>query len=146
MNCDCSTLWRDGRDEKMVERTSGKGLDEFVGFARVVDPVQGNFGPQIKIEIEPENKDLIKAGKTGRFHEFLRLPSTASENKIPEGSVIDSYLREVESLFKEAKAKETLLEALRVLLDKKILWRRKVLGKRYKGYEASEHWVPVRLE
>lgn len=129
----------------MVERMEATGLDEFVGFARVVEPVQGNFGPQIKIEIEPEDKTLIKAGKTGRFHEFLRLPPKATDTRIPQGSVIDTYLREVESLFKEAKTKETVLDALKVLLDKKLLWRKKILGKKYKGYEASEHWVPVRL-
>lgn len=130
----------------MVERTISKGLDEFVGFARVIEAIQGSFGPQVKMEIEPEDKTLIKAGKTGRFHEFLRLPPTASESRIPEGSVMDIYLREVESLIRDARNKETILEALRVLLDRKILWRRKVLGKRYKGYEASEHWIPVRLE
>ena len=136
----------------MVERTSSTGLDEFEGTARSVvleakhEKNGKTFPAQYHIEIEPANKDLIrKDSKTGVFHEWIRLPNTATETSVPDGSVIDNYLKAVERVVKEAKKADTVEEELRMLLGKQILYKREVLGKAFGNNEASVHWIPVSL-
>jgi len=128
----------------MVERTESQGFEEFVGFARKVQLVDGNFGKQIEILLEPEDKSVLKKSKTGFFHEWIRFTASTTETSVPEGSVLDIYLREVESVFKEAKRCESVMDALGTLLDKKVLYKKKKLGKRFEGKEAADHWVPSR--
>lgn len=130
----------------MVERTTTSGgLEQFVGFARKIDEVEGAFGKQIEIKIEPADKTILKNSKTGFFFTWLRLSATATEKSIPEGSVLDLYLKEVEGIFKDAKKEETIMKALGHLLDKKVLYRKKHLGKSFEGKEPGEQWVPVTL-
>jgi hypothetical protein len=130
----------------MVDRTEAAGFDEFVGFARKISPVQGNFGPQIEIEIEPEDKSILTSkSKTGRFHEWLRLSAKATENSVPTGSVLDLYLKRVEALFRDAKKEESVIKALSYLLDKKIVYQKEQLGRKFEGKDAADHWVPTRL-
>jgi len=128
----------------MVQRIQATGLDEFPGTIRLIEVVEGNFGPQYHLELVPTDKDLIK-GKTGAFHEYIRITPKATDAEVPEGSILDLYLREVESTFKEAKKAETVLDALNCMKGKKIVFRKKILGKAFGGHNASEHWVPVKL-
>lgn len=128
----------------MVERSESAGFEEFVGYARNVAVEQGTFGQQFHIEIEPDDKSLLKQSKTGKFHEWLRISPKTTESSVPEGSILDMYLREIESTFREAKKEETVIGALKVLLNKKVLYKKKRLGKKFEGKEAAEHWVPVR--
>jgi hypothetical protein len=129
----------------MVERTEmSGGIDEFVGFARKIEMIDGNFGKQIHIEIEPEDKALIKEGKTGRFHEFIRLTPKTTETSVPTGSVLDLYLREVEDVFRDAKKETNVLQALKHILDKKCLYKKRKLGRKFEGKEAADHWIIAR--
>jgi hypothetical protein len=128
----------------MVDRTTAQGLDEFVGTAKSVAFEEGKFGPQYHIELEPEDKEIIK-GPTGSFHVWLRVSAKATDSTVPEGSVLDGYLRAVERLFREAKSAATVKEALDCLVGKKILYTREKLGRSFKEHEASEQWVPNKL-
>lgn len=128
----------------MVERSEAQGFDEFVGFARAVNVEDGNFGKQIHIEIEPADPTLLKESKTGRIHEWIRLTAKTTETTVPDGSVLDLYLREIESIFKEAKKTEKVLDAIKLLLNKKVLYKKKKLGRKFEGKEAADHWTPSR--
>ena len=130
----------------MVERTQATGLDEFVGTAKEIEQITGNYGEEFHIHIKPKDESLIKTGKTGMFHEFLRVSKTATKASVPEGSILDNYLKELEGAIKEAKKSKTVLDALNLLLEKEVLYRRKKLGKAYGGHEAADHWVPVSVQ
>lgn len=128
----------------MVQRSAaGEGLTEFKGTVTEIIKKEGKFGDEIELLITPEDPSIIKKGKTGVFHEFLRFSEKASEDSVPEGSVLDAYLKEVESVFPEAKKLVTVSEAISLMKDVKLLFRRKPLGKKFGEYDASEHWVPV---
>lgn len=126
----------------MVERTSSEGLEEFVGIVDNIEIQEGENGSQYHLEIEPVDKDVLKNSKTGHFHEWLRISSTATETSVPEGSVLSEYIRAVERLYKDAKNKEKVADVLDMLKGKKIVFVREKLGKAYGGHEAADHWVP----
>lgn len=132
-----------------IERTEATGLDEFVGKVTELKFIkEGNYGSEYELLIKPEDDNLISdKAKTGVFHEFLRVPKTATEQTVPDGSVLDAYIREIESVLKdEAKKVNTVKDCLELLVGKKIKYRRKKLGRSYQGHEAADHWVPVTIE
>ena len=130
----------------MVERTSAQGLDEFIGTCNKVERIEGTYGPEMHLLVEPEDKSLTEGSKTGCFHVFLRITPKSTEISVPEGSSIDQFLKEVESVLKEAKKQDTIIGALETLKGKKILYRKKVIGRKFEGKEARETWVPVALK
>jgi len=126
----------------MVERTNTE-LTTFVGTVTVVQKLNGNYGEEYDLNIKPEG--IVIKGATGCFHEFLRISKNATEGSIPEGSIIDSYLKELEAIMPEVRKAPTVESALKLMVGKKFTFRKKQLGKAYKGHEASQHWVPVML-
>lgn len=129
----------------MVQRTEAQLFNEFKGTANAIAIEDGAFGKQVHIEIEPEDASLVEGSKTGKFHEWLRLTPKTTETTVPSGSTLDAYLREVEGVFPAAKNVEKVMDALNYLLGKKILYRKKQLGRKFEGKEAADHWVPVAL-
>ena len=131
----------------MVKRKTAT-FEEFEGKIVDVRVEESNNvkieGKQIHIEIEPLNPDLIKQGTTGRFHEWIKIPATATETEVPEGSVIDRYIQEIEMLHSEAKNKDTYLEVFEMIKDGEYLFKKKKLGKAFDGHDAHEYWTPVK--
>jgi hypothetical protein len=99
---------------------------------------------QYHISIKPEGIDI--KGKTGMLHEWIRLTKTTKEDSVPEGSVLDGYLKMIEMVLPAAKKAETLDEAFGLLKGKRFLWKKMKLGKAYSGHEAKEYWVSVQLK
>ncbi len=129
----------------MVERTSSEGIDQFEG--EVIDvleePSSLNEGEmQYHITMKPSDEKLLKDTKTGMFHEWLRITKTTTATTVAEGSVLDSYLKEVEVCIPEAKKVETIKEALETMKGKKIRFVKKVLGKSFEGKESTPRFVP----
>jgi hypothetical protein len=129
---------------KMVNRIERTGLEEV--DAVVVDVMlesnqlqQG--ATQYHITLDPENVEI--KGKTGLLHEWIRVPKTATSESIPQGSVVDRYLQQVEIVLPEAKKAKTVLEALQLMKGKKFKFKRLKLGKAFEGHEAREYWCCV---
>lgn len=131
----------------MVERIKPGLPDTFVGKVEdvLVEPSQREDigGEQYHIVIKPE--DIKIEGKTGMIHEWIRIPPKATESAVPEGSVLDRYLAEIELLIPEAKQKQTHFEVFALIKGKKFKWVKKKLGKSFGGYEAHEYWVPAQV-
>jgi hypothetical protein len=132
--------------DQMVERTKSEGVEEFVGVLKTIEIEDSKFGQQYHLQMEPVDKSILKESKTGMFHEWLRITEKTTETSVPEGSVLDNYLKAVERVFRDAKSKKTILKVLEMLKDKKILYVREKLGKSFGGHEAGDHWVPTREE
>jgi len=126
----------------MVERTKAE-LTTFVGTVIAVNKVHGNYGEEFDIQIKPEEIEV--KGPTGCFHEFLRMSKNATEESVPEGCIMDLYLRDLEMVIPEVEKAKTVSEALNMMMTKKFTFRKKVLGKAFKGHDASKHWVPISL-
>jgi hypothetical protein len=125
-----------------------EGFKEFVGTVVDVTLESNDLTEeklmQYHISIKPEGK-VIK-GKTGMIHEWIRLTKTAKEDSVPEGSVLDNYLKMIEMIIPAAKRAATLDEAFGLLKGKKFLWKKVKLGKAYAGHEAKEYWVCTALK
>lgn len=126
----------------MVERTTSE-MTSFKGFVIAVNKRDGRFGPEYDINMKPEGIEI--KGPTGCFHEFLRIPDKATETSVPDGSVLDVFLKELESIMPEVKNMATVDEALGVMNGKRFEFRKKQLGKAFEGHQAASHWVPVNL-
>lgn len=128
----------------MVERVESRGLEEV--NATVVDvTLESNQlsqgATQYHISLDPENVEI--KGKTGLLHEWLRMPKTAKEDSIPQGSVVDRYLQQVEIVVPAARKAKTVKEALELMKGHKFKFKRLKLGKAFEGHEAREYWAPI---
>lgn len=133
---------------KMVERTKGEMLEDFDGLCEKVEivPDQMNEGQsQIHIELKPDDDEILKESKTGRFHEWVRLTKKTTETTVPEGSKLDAYLKEIEVVLPAAKKAKTVIEAFELMEGKKFHFVRKTLGKSFKGHDAKPSFVPQSL-
>jgi len=133
----------------MVTRVESKAFTEFTGTVKSVASESNQIGDtpateQYHIQIDAEDVEI--KGKTGLIHEWIRMPPTAKPNSIPQGSVVDRYLQQVELVVPEAKDAETVEAAFALLQGKKFLFKRMKLGKAYEGHEAREYFVPVTLK
>jgi len=131
-----------------IERKASEGLIEFKG--KVVSAVKEdskieNVGSQYHIQMEPI--DVEVKGESGFFHEWVRLPPTATETSVPEGSVLDRYLQQMELIESGVKKASSLVEAFECLVGNTYLFKRMKLGKSFSDgktvHEARESWVPV---
>ena len=133
----------------MVERTKAEGIEEFEGKVSEViveeNEMDGKTTEQYHVSMTPQDAEILKNSKTGMFHEWLKIPPTATPESIPEGSVLDRFLQELEILDKSLKKATTHKEALDWLKGKSFLFKKKKLGKAFGGYEAKEYWIPVKL-
>lgn len=127
----------------MVERTVSEGLREFEGTVERVD-----FEPAMSKDARSQFKITIKtpvSKKSGYMYEWLGLSSTATVDKIPEGSNLDKYLYNIEQILPETKKMKSVEEVLSSLVGKRFLFVRMKLGKAFKGHEAKEFWTPRKL-
>jgi hypothetical protein len=128
----------------MVERSEGKTLDEFEGIVKSVALETGvGERKQYHVTIEPTNIEV--KGPTGALHEWVPMSPKSTENSVPQGSVMDRYLTQVEICIKEAKKAETIEKALNMMVGKKFRFKRLKLGKDYDGHPARDYIVPVVL-
>lgn len=131
----------------MVDRMTQTGLEEFEG--KVMDVVlekntfQDTESDQYHITMEPTT--LTVKGKTGLLHEWLRLSPKTTQTAVPEGSVVERYLAQVELCLTEARKLKTLDEALKLMKGKTFLFKKVKLGRSYEGRPAREVWTPIRL-
>jgi len=125
----------------MVERTESKEFSEFEGTVEQVEEVDSKLkdnSKQYKLSLKTQ------ISSTGYMYEWINIPETAKGDSVPEGSNLDKYLIEVEMLHSEVKEISTVTDALKFLVGKTYLFKKKKLGKSYKGQEAKEFWVPVK--
>lgn len=131
----------------MVERVEPKLLDEFTGTVQDVQLESNEVGDeetnQYHISIKADDIDV--RGKTGMIHEWIRMSKTAKEDSIPQGSVVDRYLQQLEIAVPEAKKAKTLADAFDLMKGKKFKFKRMKLGKSFEGHEARNYWCPVSL-
>ena len=131
----------------IVERTTQTGMEEFEGTVKDVvlekNSFQDEISDQYHITMEPTT--LVIKGKTGFLHEWLRLSPKTTQTAVPEGSVVERYLAQVELCLSEARKAKTLNEALALMKGKTFLFKKVKLGRSYEGRPAREVWTPIRL-
>lgn len=129
----------------MVERSVSSGLEEFKGIVADIVLENNTFGDnessQYHITMKPEG--LTMKGKTGFIHEWVRLSAKATQKSVPEGSIVERFLSQLEVVLPDAKKAKTLDEAFAMLKGKRFLFRRVKLGRAFEGKPAREMWVPV---
>ena len=109
----------------MVERTKSEGFDEFVGVVENVLLEPSNLtdgGEQYHLTMKPEGVEIT--GKTGLMHEWIRVPPKATETSVPEGSVLDKFVQELEVLHNEVKKLGSVPEIFAFLVGKKYLFKK----------------------
>ena len=125
----------------MIEEFEGLVDEVTVEPSQLKDVEQEQF----HIAIKPKDSSILKESKTGHFHEWIRLSKTATDSTVPEGSVADRYIQEIETLMSEAKKKDNVVEVFALLKGKSFLFKKKILGKSFEGKEARQYWTPVKL-
>lgn len=126
-----------------IEIKSSTGFDRFTGKVESITLEKGNFGEQWHMIIVPT--DVKVKGKTGAFHNFIPHPNTATDKTIPEGSILARYIEELKVIFPDILSKNSVEEALKVMVGKTFEFIPKKLGKSFRGYEAKEYFVPIRI-
>ena len=117
-------------------------LEEFEGVVEKVELEQGiENRKQYHVTIKPTSLEV--KGPTGRLHEWIPMSPTAKEDEVPQGSVLDRYLVQVEICVSAAKKAKTVKEALGAMVGKKFKFGRIKLGKDYNGQPAKNYIVPV---
>ena len=132
-----------------IERKQSEGLTEFEGEVISVEKEDSKLesaGSQYHIKIKPLNIEV--KGDSGFFHEWVRLSGTATEESVPEGSVLDRYLQQMELVEDDVKKASTLGDAFKCLVGNKYMFKRMKLGKSFtdesgKTHAARESWVCV---
>lgn len=130
-----------------VIRQTANILDEFKGVVEDVILEKNTLADaeqdQYHIVMNPE--DVEVKGKTGKLHEWIRLSPKTTQESIPEGSIIDKFLTQLEIVLPDSKKAKTLDEAFGMMKDKKFLFKRVKLGKSFEGHPARSVWTPVQL-
>ena len=126
----------------MVERTQSKGLDEFEGIVESVDFESGiDDRSQYHIKIKPTN--VVVKGPTGQIHEWVPMSPKATDESVPQGSVMDRYLGQLEIALTGVDRAKTVTEALAMMVGKKFRFKKLKLGKDYEGHAAKGYITPV---
>lgn len=128
----------------MVQRVESTGkMDEIEGVVESVNPeISAATGlTQYHLIINPTNFKV--KGKTGKLHEWVGMSKTASEEQVPQGSVLERYLTQIEICVPAAKKAATIKQAFGMLVGKKFRFQRIKLGKEFDGNPAKEYIVPV---
>jgi hypothetical protein len=128
----------------MVIRSEATRLDEFEG---IVESVELELGmedrKQYHIVINPTSLKI--QGATGRLHEWIPVSPKATEEAVPQGSVMDRYLTQVEICVTGAKNSATIKQELGLMVGKKFKFKKIKLGKDFNNNPAKEYAVPVML-
>jgi len=127
----------------MVQRIESSGkLEEIEGFVESVEAESNTVGTtQYHVLIRPTNVEV--KGKTGRFHEWVPMSKTATEETVPHGSVMERYITHMEIAVPAIKKAPTIKSAFALLVGKKFRFQRMKLGRDYDGNPAREYLVPV---
>jgi len=146
----------------MVQRKEqAEQLERFDGKVETVEyirtsykDVDGNVLPdneqknQYHLVIEPIDEngiDYVKDSKTKRFHAFITMSETSTENSVAGGSIMDNYLTEIEACMPETKKMEGVTDVMFYLKGKSFAWILKKVGRAYQGKEAKQLYVPRTL-
>lgn len=135
--------------DKVVDRNKNDGLVEFVGVVADVVLEKNTFtgddeSTQYHITMKPEG--IAMKGKTGFIHEWVRLSAKATQKSVPEGSIIERYLSQLEVVMPDAKKAKTLDEAFAMMKGKSFLFRRVKLGRAFQGNQPRDMWTPCGLK
>lgn len=128
----------------MVERIDNSGkMDEFQGKVSKIELEAGIdvTRKQFHIYIEPIGFNI--KGPSGLMHEWVPMSPKATNEAIPQGSVLDRYLQQVEIVVPAAKKEATVEGAFKHLVGKKFRFQKMKLGKDFDGHKAKEYAVPV---
>lgn len=130
--------------KKIVMRTESTGsLDTFDGKVTAVELQEGLEGrKQYHIRIEPTT--VVIKGPSGAFHEWIPMSAKATDDQVPQGSVLDRYLQQVEIVIPQAKKESSVDKALKLLVGKSFRFQKIKLGKDYDGNKARDYIVPVK--
>ena len=129
----------------MVERTESN-VTEFIGQVVSVDKQPSSLDENREcFHIQIDAKDIEVKGVTGYMHEYFNIPATATEESVPDGSVLDKFLTELEVLDKKLKKVDKVSDALKWLEGKTFKFVKKKLGRAYDGHEAREYWTPIQI-
>lgn len=101
---------------------------------------EGLKNKEYHLKIKPDNPKL--SGDDGFIYEWLRVPITATDESIPTGSELFEWIKEVERIFPETAKIKTHEEVMEYLLNRKLEWVQKKVGKSFKGFPARYYWVP----
>lgn len=124
-----------------VEASNGK-FEDMEGTVTSVEYEQSALGNgQYHIKIDPVNFKV--KGKTNLMHEWVPMSKTATEEAVPQGSVMERYLTQIEICVPAAKRASTIKQAFGLLVGKKFRFAKIKLGKDYDGNPAKEYIVPV---
>lgn len=128
----------------LVQRIESKGLpDEFSGTVDAVKCEPGFEGRmQYCISIIPSDVD-VSGSATQRLWEWYPMSATCSEEGVPNGSVMERILTQIEIVLPAAKKAKTLSEAFNLLVGRKLRFQRIKLGRDFDGHAAKEYIVPV---
>jgi hypothetical protein len=131
--------------ENLVQRVEmSGGLDDFEG---VVDSVELEAGiddrRQYHVRINPTSFKV--KGPTQQVHEWIPMSPRSTEEAVPQGSVVDRYLMQLEIALPEVKAVAKVGDALKRMEGKKFHFKRLKLGKDFDGKKAKDYIVPVGL-
>jgi hypothetical protein len=129
----------------MVERKESTGLDSFEGIVENVEFETGGLDDRRQYHVTIECTSHEIGGATGKLHEWIPMSPKSTEDSVPQGSVMDRYLTQVEMCISEAKKAATIQEALNLMVGKKFQFQRVKLGKDYEGHSAKDYIVPTRL-
>jgi len=126
----------------IVERSEARGLEEFEG---TVDKVEFEVGTEERRQYHIYIKaiDIEVSGPTGYMHEWVPMSPKATEESVPNGSVADRYLTQMEICVPAIKRTKTLKEAFQLLVGRKFRFQRIKLGRDFEGHPAREYIVPV---
>lgn len=129
----------------MVERSEmSNKLDEFDGIVTSVELETGvSDRMQYHITIKPTSFEV--KSPSGAMHEWIPRSPKATEESVPQGSVMDRYLTQVEICISAAKKAVTIEAALKLCVGKKFRFKRLKLGKDFEGHPARDYIVPVAL-
>jgi hypothetical protein len=135
----------------MVERkqTDFEPILAFEGDLRGLEIEESEYeGQQIRqlhMQIEPtdaKTKEILKDTKTGMIHNFINISDKTTDEVVIEGSNLEKYLIEIETVLPAAKKAKTYMQAFELLKGKNIRYVYKKLGKAYKQYEGKSYHVP----
>jgi hypothetical protein len=126
----------------LVERRESQGLEEFEGIVEKVE-FESGIEDRKQYHITINATSIKVAGATGKIHEWIPMSPKSTEESVPQGSVMDRYLTQVEICVAAAKKAPTVKGALGLLVGKKFRFKRLKLGKDFDGHAAREYIVPV---
>lgn len=131
--------------ENLVQRVEmSGGLDDFEGTVESVALESGiDNRRQYHITIDPTTLKI--RGPTQRVHEWIPMSPRATEEAVPQGSVADRFLMQLEIALPEVKAIAKVGDALKRMEGKKFHFKRLKLGKDFEGKKARDYIVPVGL-